>query len=309
MRQFLRPESSAVEVYMRPLEVYDDSGGHSARRIKATSSAWEFITYVGGEGSRVDAAEVGSIIVPQISLGGNQEVVTEIKFHTEAYAGIRLSDTDTFYEVAGDWYAAPVPGSSYYLSCSDSSLYLWKFDAEEDSITRLGSYSLSLGSRIRLRLRGSGTNLSGKAWNYTDPEPSWLITVTDSLLTTGQVFAGDNADYGYAAPKSILTQYLYWIGVADNDDTAPISGNLASISGQVTLGGAPVSGALVIAVRDGYDFSMPGVPGVDFAQATTDANGNYTISLDCDTGPYHVFAFYEEGGTKYTAEARPYISV
>lgn len=55
---------------------------------------------------------------------------------------------------------------------------------------------------------------------------------------------------------------------------------------------------------------MPGVPGVDFAQATTDANGNYTISLDCDTGPYHVFAFYEDsGGTKYTAEARPYISV
>ena len=175
--------------------------------------------------------------------------------------------------------------------------------------TGLGSYTVGQWKDAWFKLYASGTTIKGKSWQPGSSEPNWQISVTDSGYSSGL--------FGWYVHTSIPDQssygnglgYLYPLGVDFGGTNPPTSGNLKTISGQVTLGGSPVQGATVIAVRQDYDFSAPGIPGVDFAKATTDENGNYTISLDCDTGPYAVFAFYESGGTKYTDQAKVYIEV
>ena len=74
---------------------------------------------------------------------------------------------------------------------------------------------------------------------------------------------------------------------------------MATISGQITLSGTGIDGAVVFLIDDTND--------VLYSTATTDFSGNYSFDVS-DSYTYHVAVQYDDGSTKYNAKSYPYIT-
>jgi len=72
-----------------------------------------------------------------------------------------------------------------------------------------------------------------------------------------------------------------------------------TVSGNVTLSGSPVQGA-TIEVIDQTNGDLE-------ATTTTDSNGDYSVTVE--TGiTVHVCCRYEDGGTQYNSESKPFVT-
>jgi len=150
------------------------------------------------------------------------------------------------------------------------------------------SDSAENGVYYRLKHTWLGENLKG----YRDG--NLKLSGTDSYYTS--------RDYLHLAVWAGATWAIDWVFVRKYTDPEPTTtvGNEETnfcISGQVTLSGNPVQGAVVRAIcQDDETYAN---------DTTTDENGNYTITGLVSNKKYHIIVEYTDGsGNKYNAESK-----
>ena len=223
------------------------------------------------------------------------------------FLGARLqADTDFYFQASspssyfGNGYTAVLTG--YSGTGTDTGI-------KEGSTWLAGSSGVSTGVTYWVRFNLVGTTLRMRYWAVGDPEPTtWAYEVTSSTYASGPKCGV--AVHTTASSTDLDAQAtISAVGFDTSGVSAPTGGGLASISGTVTLNGAPLQGATVIAVRHDYDASKPAVVGLDYVSTTTDANGNYILTINCTGTWFHVMAFYDDGINKYTDVTKVFVEV
>lgn len=223
------------------------------------------------------------------NIGTDLELTSLLTYPGGSFAAVWFRGTNIEY------YASTPPGPStgYYYNLVDGTLY-----KPGTAIASGGG----TGSGKRVRVLANGTTLKAKAWSGA--EPGWQISVTDSTYD-GSYYGGY---YYFYKPGDVWQACVFspfGVAVGEAEGSAPVSGSLRTISGQVTLAGSPVQGAQVTAVRLGVDTSRPLIPGVDVVTATTGAGGYYALAFDTnDPGPWIISATAIVNNVYYASDAR-----
>lgn len=222
--------------------------------------------------SSLPAGYTGTKVLESTTLRMKWDTVGVVSGDTHMIARFRRTSTPNTNATRLTIFGDETGGTNYYFaSPASTNLQIAKFVAGSSStVGTPASFSWAANTWYYIELKITGTTLRARVWNEGDSVPDWMITGTDTSLTTGWVGIFDTLSG---------TAYTDWVGVGTNGDAAPTS--LADLNTAPTFSVQPSVdyGAGIALTPTNTPVTINFTPAdVDGDTITWDLVGNYPAS-------------------------------